>query len=117
MLQDRVAIAGIGATPFAKRLAQSELRLALDAILAALDDAGIAPGEVDGLASYPLESSDEVEVAKCLGLGDVTFFTQVGWGGGAGGVGCPGASTVAGTGRAVGSSCTSSGSGSGSATA
>lgn len=84
MLQDRVAIAGIGATPFAKRLAGSELRLALDAILAALDDAGVAPGEVDGLASYTMESSDEVEVAKCLGLGDVTFFTQVGWGGGAG---------------------------------
>jgi len=84
VLQDRVAIAGIGATPFAKRLAGSELRLALDAILAALDDAGVAPGEVDGLASYTMESSDEVEVAKCLGLGDVTFFTQVGWGGGAG---------------------------------
>lgn len=84
VLQDRVAIAGIGATPFAKRLADSELRLALDAILAALDDAGIAPGEVDGLASYTTEASDEVEVAKCLGLGDVTFFTQVGWGGGAG---------------------------------
>lgn len=84
MLRDRVAIAGIGATPFAKRLAESELHLALDAILAALDDAGIEPGEVDGLASYTTEASDEVAVAGALGLGDVTFFTQVGWGGGAG---------------------------------
>jgi acetyl-CoA acetyltransferase len=84
VLKDRVAIAGIGATRFARRLEASEKRLALDAILAALEDAGVEPGEVDGLASYTLESSDEVEVAKCLGLGDVTFFTQVGWGGGAG---------------------------------
>jgi acetyl-CoA acetyltransferase len=84
VLKDRVAIAGIGATRFARRLEASEKRLALDAILAALDDAGIEPHEVDGLASYTMESSDEVEIAKCLGLGDVTFFSQVGWGGGAG---------------------------------
>jgi acetyl-CoA acetyltransferase len=84
VLKDRVAIVGIGETRFAKRLEGSETRLALEAILAALDDAGIPPGDVDGLASYTLESSDEVEIAKSLGLGDVTFFTQVGWGGGAG---------------------------------
>jgi len=84
MLKDRAAIAGIGQTQFAKRLEASEKRLALEAILAALDDAGIAPAEVDGLASYTLESSDEVEIAKNLGLGDVTFFAQVGYGGGAG---------------------------------
>jgi acetyl-CoA acetyltransferase len=83
-LKDRAAIVGIGETPFARRLEASETHLALDAILAALEDAGIAPGEVDGLASYTLESTDEVEIAKNLGLGDVTFFSQVGWGGGAG---------------------------------
>ncbi|HTY17163.1 MAG TPA: lipid-transfer protein [Myxococcota bacterium] len=84
MIRDRAAIVGIGETRFAKQLEASEKRLALEAILAALDDAGIAPAEVDGLASYTLESTDEVEIAKNLGLGDVTFFSQVGWGGGAG---------------------------------
>ena len=83
-MKDRAAIVGIGETPFARRLDASETHLALDAILAALDDAGIGPDEVDGLASYTLESTDEVEIAKNLGLGDVTFFSQVGWGGGAG---------------------------------
>ena len=83
-MKDRAAIVGIGETPFARRLDASETQLALDAILAALDDAGVAPGEVDGLASYTLESTDEVEIAKNLGLGDVTFFSQVGFGGGAG---------------------------------
>ena len=84
MLRDRAAIVGIGETRFARRLEVSEKRLALEAILAALDDAGIAPSEVDGLASYTLESNDEVEIAKNLGLADVTHFSQVGWGGGAG---------------------------------
>jgi acetyl-CoA acetyltransferase len=83
-LKDAAAIVGIGETPFAKHLDGSEKKLALQAILAALDDAGIEPSEVDGLASYTMETTDEVEIAKCLGAGDVTFFSQVGFGGGAG---------------------------------
>ena len=84
MLKDATAIVGIGETPFAKRLAESEKELAARAILAALEDAGIAPDEVDGLSSYTMETNDEVEIAKNVGLGDVTFFSQVGYGGGAG---------------------------------
>lgn len=84
MLKDRAAIAGIGETTFAKQLDGSETSLAIQAILSALDDAGIAASEVDGLASYTLETSGEVEIAKNIGAGDVTFFSQVGYGGGAG---------------------------------
>jgi acetyl-CoA acetyltransferase len=84
MIKDRTAIVGVGQTAFAKALPQSEKRLALEAISMALDDAGIAPGEVDGLASYTLETTEEVEIARNLGLGDITFFSQVGYGGGAG---------------------------------
>jgi acetyl-CoA acetyltransferase len=39
---------------------------------------------VDGLASYTLETTEEFDIARNLGLGDVTFFSQVGYGGGAG---------------------------------
>jgi acetyl-CoA acetyltransferase len=84
MLKDAAAIVGIGETPFARQLEVSEKELACQAVLAALDDAGIAPSEVDGLASYTLEATDEVELAKNVGAGDVTFFGQVGYGGGAG---------------------------------
>lgn len=84
MLKDAAVIAGIAETPFAKKLEATEQELALQAILAALDDAGIDPSEVDGFASYTLETTDEVEIAKNLGAGDVTFFSQVGYGGGAG---------------------------------
>ena len=83
-MKDASAIVGIGETPFAKQLPGSEKQLAAAAILAALDDAGIDACEVDGLASYTLETSDEVEIAGTLGFGDVTFFSQVGYGGGAG---------------------------------
>lgn len=83
-IQDRTAIVGIGQTAFGKGLEDSELSLACQAISLALDDCGIAPAEVDGLASYTMEPNREVDVAKNVGLGDITWFSQVGYGGGAG---------------------------------
>ena len=84
LLKNRTAIAGIGQTAFAKSLPATELEMACRAIKAALDDAGIHPSEVDGLSSFTLEPFMEVEVARNLGMGDITFFSQVGYGGGAG---------------------------------
>ena len=69
---------------FGKGLPDTELSLACQAISLALDDAGIAPSEVDGLASFTMEPNREVDVARNVGLGDITFFSQVGYGGGAG---------------------------------
>jgi acetyl-CoA acetyltransferase len=83
-LRDRTAVVGIGQTEFGKGLADSELTLACRAISAAIDDAGLSPAEVDGLASFNWEEGREVEVARNVGLGDITFFSQVGYGGGAG---------------------------------
>jgi acetyl-CoA acetyltransferase len=84
VLKDRTAIVGIGQTPFAKEVPGTETRLACQAILAALHDAGIAPPEVDALSSYTMETTSEVEIARNLGLGNITFFSQIGYGGGAG---------------------------------
>ena len=83
-IKDRTAIVGIGQTTFGKGLAHSELSLACQAISAAIDDAGLSPSEVDGLAMYSMENGREVEVARNLGLGDITYFGEVGYGGGAG---------------------------------
>jgi acetyl-CoA acetyltransferase len=83
-IKDKAAIVGIGATPFAKKLEPSESELASTAILAALEDAGIAPSEVDALSSFTFETTDENEVASNLGFGDIRFFSQIGYGGGAG---------------------------------
>jgi len=83
-LQDRAAIVGIAQTTFGKGLPDTELSLACQAISAALDDAGIAPAAVDGLAMFSMEDGREVDVARNVGLGDITYFTQVGYGGGAG---------------------------------
>ena len=84
MLKDKAAIVGIGETGFGKNLEPPELELACQAVKAALDDAGIRPSEVDALGSYTMEETTEFEIARNLGMGDITFFSQVGYGGGAG---------------------------------
>ena len=83
-LRDAAAIVGIGQTEFAKQIDRPEGQLAAEAVVAALRDAGIAPAEVDGLSSFTMETTDEVTLAKTIGAGDITYFSQVGYGGGAG---------------------------------
>jgi acetyl-CoA acetyltransferase len=77
------AIAGIGATEFSKDSRRSELRLAAEATLAALADAGLDPADVDGLVTFTMDSTAEIALARELGLGDLRFFSHVGYGGGA----------------------------------
>lgn len=84
MLNDKTAIVGIAETDFARQLEPTETELACEAVLKALADAGLAPGDVDGLASYTMESTPEQELAKNLGMGDIQWFAQVGHGGGGG---------------------------------
>ncbi len=83
-MKDQTAVAGIGSTDFAKSLEPSERDLALEAISAAVDDAGLHPSEVDGMACYSMEATEEVDIARNMGFGDVTWFSKVPYGGGAG---------------------------------
>jgi len=82
-LRNRAAIAGIGQTEFSKESGRSELQLACEAIKAALDDAGLSPAEVDGLATFTMDTSEEAEVARNLGIPRLSMFARVPYGGGA----------------------------------
>ncbi len=82
-LRDRAAIVGIGQTEFSKYSGRSELQLACEAVKAALDDAGLTPADVDGMTTFTMDSNDEIEVARAVGIGDLTFFSRVPHGGGA----------------------------------
>jgi acetyl-CoA acetyltransferase len=83
MIGGSAAIAGIGATEFSKDSGRSELRLAVEACRAALDDAGLAPADVDGMVTFSMDSNAEIAVARELGAGELTYFGLVGYGGGA----------------------------------
>ncbi|MFD8560125.1 lipid-transfer protein [Streptosporangium canum] len=82
-LPGSTAVAGIGATEFSKQSGRSELQLAAEAVFAALDDAGLSPSDVDGLVTYTQDTNQEIAVAREVGIGDLTFFSRVHYGGGA----------------------------------
>ncbi len=77
------AIVGIGATEFSKNSGRSELKLAAEAVLAALEDAGLRPADINGFVTFGMDSNAEVAVARELGVPELTFFSQIGYGGGA----------------------------------
>ncbi|MFJ3836138.1 lipid-transfer protein [Streptomyces sp. NPDC090054] len=82
-LGGRAAIAGIGATEFSKNSGRSELKLAVEAVHAALDDAGLTPADVDGMVTFTMDTSPEITVAQAAGIGDLSFFSRIHYGGGA----------------------------------
>ena len=77
------AIAGIGQTEFSKNSGRSELQLAAESARAALEDAGIDPADVDGMITFTLDSSDEIGLARCLGVRDLAYATRIPGGGAA----------------------------------
>ena len=79
----QVAICGIGATEFSKKSGRSELRLAVEAVKAAIDDAGIAPEQVNGMVTYSSDTNPDTDIARSLGTGELTFFSRIHYGGGA----------------------------------
>ena len=73
--RDRAAIAGVGYAPFSRDSGVSTLTLAVDAITAAVTDAGLDLDDVDGLATHRIgDSTPPWVVAPTLGLDDVTWY-------------------------------------------
>jgi len=97
-LRGKVAIAGIGETQYYKhgQSPDAEFKLALQAVLAACEDAGVDPRDVDGFASYGNDRSEATRLAAALGIKELRF-SNMHWGGGGGGV----AAAVANAGAAV----------------
>ena len=82
-LSGKAAIVGIGATEFSKDSGRTELQLAVEAVLAALADAGLTPADVDGMVTFTMDTNPEIAVARATGIGELTFFSRIHYGGGA----------------------------------
>jgi acetyl-CoA acetyltransferase len=85
-IRGKVAIVGVGETVYYKhgQAPEPEVKLALQAILAACADAGIDPRAIDGFASYSNDRNDPSRLAAALGIPDLRF-SNMQWGGGGGG--------------------------------
>ncbi len=77
------AIVGIGATEFSKNSGRTPMQLATEACIAACADAGVDPKLVNGMSVFSAEKNTEIEVARNLGIPELTFFSMIHHGGGA----------------------------------
>ncbi|TET77030.1 MAG: lipid-transfer protein [Dehalococcoidia bacterium] len=83
LIKDNVAIVGIGATEFSKDSGRSEIQMACEAIKEAVDDAGLSMEDIDGLVKFVMDYTDEMHIVSALGIPNLTYFGECGWGGGA----------------------------------
>jgi acetyl-CoA acetyltransferase len=86
-----IAIVGVGSTEHVRRSTRPIGDLVVEASLAAIADAGLQPGDIDGIVtdvSYMPVRAPADEVATALGIGE-RCFTAHGLVGGAGVVGAP----------------------------
>ncbi|OBB17665.1 lipid-transfer protein [Mycolicibacterium setense] len=79
-------VAGIGQTEFSKNSGRPTLRLAAEASLSAIADAGLTPADIDGLVTFIGDDCDESELIDTLGIPQVNFWARnPGYGFGTGG--------------------------------
>lgn len=81
-LSRQAAIVGVGYTDFSRDSGRTVLELALEAVTAALADAGVETAAVDGLLSYHMGDSVPVTtVARVLGLQRLRWHNDIAGGG------------------------------------
>ena len=82
-LRGQVAVAGVGETTYYRhgQAPEPEFVLCLKAILAAAQDAGIDPRDIDGFAAYSNDRNDPPSLATALGTHELRFSCMQ-WGGG-----------------------------------
>ena len=80
-LRGKYAIVGVGETEYIRGAGRTTRSMATESIKRAMDDAGLKPGEVDGMMSYSqMDSTLSTFVAGDLGI-RLNYFMDV-WGGG-----------------------------------
>ena len=79
--RDRCAIAGIGSTDYSRHSGRSDLSLATEAALEACADAGVAPGDIDGIVRCDMDLVSHIDLVESLGLPDLAYWGEVGPGG------------------------------------
>jgi acetyl-CoA acetyltransferase len=79
---DKTVIAGIGQTEFSKASGRTELQLASEAILAAVEDAGLTTDDIDGMVTFAADSNDELSLMRSLGVPELHYTARTRGGGG-----------------------------------
>src|SRR5579875_798619 len=83
-LHGKTAIVGIGETEYSRSSSRSAGELQFEASLAAIEDAGLAPQDIDGVIPIGITGSPAEDYITALGLTDLRFSALVPHGGASG---------------------------------
>jgi acetyl-CoA acetyltransferase len=75
------AVAGIGTTDYSRDSGRTDLTLATQAVLAALDDAGLDASAVDGIVRCDMDLVRHNDLAEALGIRQLGYWGECGPGG------------------------------------
>ncbi|WP_207755524.1 thiolase C-terminal domain-containing protein [Nonomuraea cypriaca] len=108
-LKDQAAIIGVGKTAQGKLPGSTQLSLAADAFVAALDDSGLDKSDIDGLLTFPGTTAPEgplnyLRLGETLGI-DPAFTGSMSMGGGTAGALVQTAAMAVSTGMATNVAC------------
>lgn len=81
--RDRCAVVGLGRTEYSRESGRSVLSLAAEASLEAIADAGLVPGDIDGIVRCDVDVVTHNELANCLNLPNLSYWGASGPGGSA----------------------------------
>jgi acetyl-CoA acetyltransferase len=80
--RDKACVVGVGMTPISRDSGKSTLQMAVDAALAALDDAGLQVHDLDAVVTYQLgDSVLGLDVAAALGVPLIRYYAELHMGG------------------------------------
>ena len=82
-LKDKATIVGVGETEYNRDSGRTELSLAVEVAKNAIADAGLLPGDIDGMVKFSVGSTSQGELAACLGIPYLRYYGELGPLGGA----------------------------------
>src|SRR5436190_14714269 len=78
---ERAAVSGIGQTEFSKDSGRTVISLASEACLAAIEDAGLTPSDIDGMVTFTQDQTQESALMDNLGVPELTWTGRSNGGG------------------------------------
>ena len=80
-LCEKAAITGVGETAYTKGSGKSVTALSMEASLAAIEDAGLTPKDIDGVIPYPASGSVAEDFITNFGIADLRYSAATPMGG------------------------------------
>ena len=75
-IKDRTAIVGVGVVDFSTNIGRSEWDTASQCVIAAIEDAGLKPSDIDCLVKNIDDAPDNSYIQKSVGIENLAYASE-----------------------------------------